>query len=287
MRAFSGIEPLVGEIVGLRTFRVDESGLLLPLYSNRAWYDGRNTALCAPPTGERGRGDHPVPSPDCQCGFYAYGAERAAAGNRHMRYVQAVVSCWGGVVAGTQGVRAEHARVDAIWLHPNVPRWARSRVAGRYPSARIYADRRQMLIDHPPSVLDCYEQGAPRHLPARVGGAVGATALLGLGLLPASTLRGSALLWTAWLVAAATLTALVLWLLASARGVGHRAAALIVAGALAWLVAPLFGPPGWLLRAPLLRGLVVAAGGYLLSLRPGFFPIERSRRERAFCGVRA
>jgi hypothetical protein len=287
MRAFSGIEPLVGEIVGLRTFRVDESGLLLPLYSNRAWYDGRNTALCAPPTGERGRGDHPVPSPDCQCGFYAYGTERAAARSRHMRYVQAVVSCWGGVVAGTQGVRAEHARVDAIWLHPNAPRWAQSRVAGRYPSARIYADRGQMLAEHPPSVLDCYEERGPEQLPARVGGAVGTAALLGLGLLPASTLRGSALLWTAWLVAAATLTALVLWLLASAHGVGHRAAALIVAGALAWLVAPLFGLPGWLLRAPLLRGLVVAAGGYLLSLRPGFFPIERSRRERAFCGVRS
>jgi hypothetical protein len=286
MPAFSGIEPLVGEIVGLRTFRVDESGLLLPLYSNRAWYDGRNTALCAPPTGERGRDDHPVPSPDCQCGFYAYGSERAAARNRHTRYVQAIVSCWGGVVAGTQGVRAEHARVDAIWLHPNAPHWAQSRVAGRYPSARIYSDRRQMLTERPLSRLDCYEERAPRHLPARVGGAVGATALLGLGLLPASTLRGSALLWTAWLAAAATLAALVLWLLLSARDIGHRAAALITAGALAWVVAPLFGPPGWLLRAPLLRGLVAAAGGYLLSLRPGFFPIERSRRERAFCGVR-
>ena len=33
MGQFSGSEPLVGEIVGLRTFRVDESGLLLPLYS--------------------------------------------------------------------------------------------------------------------------------------------------------------------------------------------------------------------------------------------------------------
>ena len=54
MRAFTGSEPLVGEVIGLRTFRVDESGLLLPLYSDQAWYDGPNCATCAPPTGERG-----------------------------------------------------------------------------------------------------------------------------------------------------------------------------------------------------------------------------------------
>ncbi len=81
-RPFSGTEPLVGEIVGLRTFRVDESGMLLPLYSNHGWYDGANTATCAPPTGEAERTDHPVPSPECECGFYAYGTEAAAARNR-------------------------------------------------------------------------------------------------------------------------------------------------------------------------------------------------------------
>ena len=60
-----------------------------------------------------------------------------------------------------------------------------------------------------------------------------------------------------------------------------------MAGVLAWLVAPSLGLAGWLLRLPLLRGLLVAAGGYLTSLRPGFFPVERTPRERAFCGVRA
>ena len=29
------------------------AGLLLPLYSDSAWYDGTNTATCAPPTGDR------------------------------------------------------------------------------------------------------------------------------------------------------------------------------------------------------------------------------------------
>ncbi|PZS18139.1 MAG: hypothetical protein DLM57_06910 [Pseudonocardiales bacterium] len=274
-------------IVGLRTFRVDESGLLLPLYSNLSWYDGPNTATCAPPTGERHGHAHAVPSPDCECGFYAYGSEAAANCNRHMRYVQAVVSCWGGVIAGTQGVRAEHARIDAIWLNPNVASWMHKRVAARYPSARMYADRQLMLAQHPPSALDCYEQAAPHRAAPRAGAAGLGAALLVLGVLPSTWLRQTALLWDAWLVATLAVSALVMWLLVGARAPGHRAAAFVTAGVLAWLLAPLFGPTGWLLRLPLLRGILVAAGGYLLTLRPGFFPVERSPKERAFCGVRA
>jgi hypothetical protein len=63
-------------------------------------------------------------------------------------------------------------------------------------------------------------------------------------------------------------------------------AGLLTAGVLAWLLAPMFGLAGWLLRAPVLRAIVVAAGGYLLTLRPGYFPVAGSPREKAFCGVR-
>ncbi|MEP7020927.1 MAG: hypothetical protein ABI808_09755, partial [Pseudonocardiales bacterium] len=179
----------------------------------------------------------------------------------------------------------EHARIDAIWLHPNVPSWTRKRVAARYPSARLYLDRRAMLAEHPPSALDCYGP-RPRHrIAPRLGGVAAGAALLTLGLLPTSWLRQTNLLWDAWLMATAVVAALAGWLLVGARGPGHRAAAFVTAGVLAWLVAPLFGPPGWLLRLPLLRGILVAAGGYLLRLRPGFFPVVHSPHERAFCGV--
>lgn len=285
MRAFTGTEPLVGEITGLRTFRVDESGLLLPLYANLAWYDGANTATCAPPTGESQRRDHPVPSPDCECGFYAYGTEQAAALNHSMRFVQAVVSCWGSVIAGTQGVRAEHARIDALWLHPNVSPSLRRRVASKYPSARIYADRAGMLAEHPLSQLTCYEPPPPRRLLARAGTAVLGAALLVLGLLPSPMLHGSTLLWNTWLAVLLGTAALTLWLLVGVHSTGHLAAGFVLAGLLAWLAAPIFGLAGWLLRAPLLRGLLVAGGGYLLSLRPGYFPMVRGARERTFCGV--
>ncbi|MEO9134204.1 MAG: hypothetical protein ABI301_04300 [Jatrophihabitantaceae bacterium] len=286
MKPFCGAEPLVGEIVGLRTFRVDESGTLLPLYSNLAWYDGVNTATCAPPTGDGQRHDRDVPSADCECGFYAYGTPEAASANRGTRYVQAVVSCWGRVIAGTQGVRAEHARIDALWLHPNVPVWVRRRVAGAYPSARMFTDRDLMLAQFPLSTLYCYEPEPPRRVLPRVAAAGASAALLGLGLLPESILHASSLLWGLWLSATVAVAVLAGWLLTAAHGIGHVAAGALTAGVLAWLLAPVFGLPGWLLRAPVLRGLVVMGGGYLLTLRPGYFPVVRSPSEKAFCGVR-
>jgi hypothetical protein len=287
VRQFSGCEPLVGEIVGVRTFRVDESGLLLPLYSSRAWYDGPNTATCAPPTGEPERADHAVPGMDCECGFYAYGTEQAASHNRNARYVQAVVACWGGVVAGTQGVRSQHARIVAVWLHGNVPAWTRRRVATTYPSVAIYSDRRAMLAEHPLSALDCYQPAPPPRVLRRAAAALGLFAVFALGLVPEPLLRDSGPVRGLWLATTVTMGLLAGWPLVGARTPGHRAAAMVTAGVLAWLLAPLFGLAGWLLRAPVLRGVLVAGGGYLLSLRPGFFPVVHSERERAFCGVRA
>ena len=48
----------------------------------------------------------------------------------------------------------------------------------------------------------------------------------------------------------------------------------------------MFGWAGWLLRLPVLRALLVAGGGYLLSLRRGYFPVVKTARQRSFCGVR-
>ncbi len=285
MDAFRGAEPLVGEITGLRTFRVDDTGLLLPLYSNEAWYDGTNTAACTPPTGDR-RGVHDVPSEDCECGFYAYGTVEAAAANRQMRYVRAVVSCWGAVVAGTQGVRAEHARIDAIWLHPEAPRWLRTRIASRYPSARMYADPDALVGEHPLTEMSCYDAPHLRRRSTKITTVLGFVALLVLGLLPYSTLSGTHGLWESWIAVTVGAAALTVWLIIGAHNVGHLAAAVVVAGVLGWLLAPVFGLSGWLLRVPLLRGIAVGAGGYLLAMRPRYFPVVKTPRERAFCGVR-
>ena len=285
MRQFGGTEPLVGEVLGLRTFRVDDSGLLLPLYSSGAWYDGPNTAQCAPPTGHHDRAPHAVPADDCECGFYAYGTPEAARQNRHLRHVQAVVSCWGGLVAGTQGFRAEHARIVAVWMSPAAPAWLRKRVATRYPSARMYADADAMLAEHPLTHLGCYTDPEPR--PAAT---VPLTALAGAARPRARPAAAAGAAHPRPVGAVARdhrRDRRVRGLAAGRRALG-RARRRGVRGrrGAAWLVAPAFGLAGWLLRVPLLRGLAVAAGGYLLALRPHHFPVERAPRAPAFCGVR-
>lgn len=282
-RPFSGSEPLVGEVVGLRTFRVDETGLLLPLYSTQAWYDGVNVAACDPPAGGE-RAPHPVASPGCECGFYAYGCDLAAARNRQMRHIQAVVSCWGRVVAGTQGVRAQYARIDALWLSPAVPKWISSRIALRYPNARIYRDRAAMLADHPLSQLPCYELPARPSLLGRTGLGAVAAALLVLGLLPWRLIAGP--VFVAWTAALGWLAVAMIAVVATHRVQGRTAAIGLLLFTAAWLAAPAFGLAGWLLRLPILRAMLVAGGGYLLALRPGYFPVVATPRARAFCGVR-
>lgn len=281
MEAFSGAgtELLVGEVRGLRTFRVDDSGRLLPLYSPGCWYDGPNTAVCSPPTGDR-RAAHAVPSDDCECGFYAYGSVEATRHHHAARYVQAVVSCWGGVVAGTHGIRAEHARIDAIWISPRAPHWLRHRVAGRYPSARMFADPIAMTAEYPLTELQCYTADVPRLWPTRVATALLLTLVLTLGLLPAGTLHAHHSLWLGWLGVTGACAAVAIWFLGT-RSIGRLSTAAVTCAVLAWLVSPLFGVAGWLLRLPVLRAVLVVAGGYLLAQVPRYFPIERTPTARA------
>jgi hypothetical protein len=287
MSEFGGGELLVGEVVGLRTLPVDVAGMLLPLYSNGAWYDGANEAACSPPTGTHPRGAHAVPAEDCECGFYAYGDVAAMRMQRQSRFVLAVVSCWGNVVAGTLGFRAQYARVDALWLAPSVPPWLRRRVAVRYPSARLYADQRAMLAEYPLTRLDCYEPPRPHSAAGRVAAVVAGAGLLALGALPLEMLKHANALWDLWLAVITLAVAVTAWLAAGVHWAGHLAAALVMCGVVAWLVAPVFGLAGWLLRAPLLRGAVVSAGGFLVTLMPHYFPVVSTPRERAFCGVRS
>ena len=118
MDAFAGFEPQVGEIRAVRSFRVGPDGALYPLFSDQAWVDGTNTARCRVSPDDP---DHGAPDPECTCGFYAYASARAADEYPHARHVLAVVACWGRVIAGSRGIRAEKARIEAIWMSPKVP----------------------------------------------------------------------------------------------------------------------------------------------------------------------
>lgn len=261
MDAYTGFEPQVGEIRALRTFRVGPGGVLYPLFSDAAWADGPNTARCLRPrqTGDPqadGLPPHAAPDPDCTCGFYAYGSEGAVGDYPHGRHVLAVVACWGRVIAGTRGVRAEQCRVEAVWLSDTVPEDLVDAVRARHPSVALYRDRAAMLAEHPLTELDCYEPASTR---SRSGWdrllLAGAVAAVVIGTLPVAWLGGphpAALIW-------GTLGGLFL-LIAMVRGwrrtadvVAHRQR-LVSASVALWMLAPFAGALGLLLlRLPLLE----------------------------------
>jgi hypothetical protein len=250
--AYAGFEPLVGEIRALRSFRVGPGGGLHPLFSDQPWRDGANTAVCR--REQRHPPWHGAPDPDCTCGFYAYGSERATAEYPHSRHVLAVVACWGRVIAGTRGLRAEYGRVEALWLSPTVPEELVARVRGRYPSVALYRDKDVMLAEHPATPLDCYDPAATGRF--RAGRWLPAAAALAavVGVLPQGWLGGRHVAAAVW--ASVGLLFLVLAVTRGwrARDITAYRQRLVSLAVVLWMLAPFAGVLGLvLLRLPLLE----------------------------------
>jgi hypothetical protein len=251
----AGFEPLVGEIRALRTFRVGPSGGLHPLFSDEPWHDGTNTARCM----REDAAPHPSPDPDCRCGFYGYGDEQWLGDHPQSRHVVAVIACWGRIIVGTRGVRAEHCRIEALWLSTAVPADLAARVRRNHPSVAIHQDRERMLTEHPPTALDCYEQPGPANSRrARRGWWLAAAAVAVLGVLPADLLgggRSAAWLWGVLAVVSGG-TALLLRRRTGAAVPGPR---LLCLAAALELCASFAGPFGLVfVRLPLLEAAAVA-----------------------------
>ena len=276
MQAFSGFEPQVGEIRALRTFRIGRDGRLYPLFSDDRWSAGVNTARCRNQGTGSDEPQHLVVEPGCTCGFYAYGDEQAAAEYLHSRHVLAVVACWGRVVAGTRGLRSQYARVEAIWMSPTVPADLAAKVADQYPSTARYTDKAEMLTEHPPTRIDCYETVSPRDRARnRMGTRAALAAALILGLLPWHWLTGNSDAFILWAAAVGA------FLIASVNygkrvEPAARKRALICSATVLWLIAPLAGPAGVLfLRLPILQIAVVVRQQRRIALRlASRFPAE-------------
>jgi hypothetical protein len=279
MQGYSGFEPEIGEIRALRSFRIGPEGFLHPLFGKDAWTDGTNTARC---TARRGTfaapgPPHHAPEPDCTCGFYAYASHAGLAEQPHARNVLAVVACWGRVIAGTRGIRAEHSRIEAIWMSAAVPSELAAMVRERYRSAQFYTDRMRMLTERPPTQLDCYELDEPGQS-VRAAPPLRIATLLALVVasLPAAWLTSTHheyLIWAAdlWLVLVCATA-----LRRSHTKAEAKRVALIALGVLLWIAAPIAGPAGLiLLRLPLAQ---IAAALYLqrklLERAAGRFPAE-------------
>jgi hypothetical protein len=142
----------VGEIRALRTFQLSSDGSLRPVaYTDVAWVDGANAARCD-------LCEHTPAAPGCGCGFWAYGTRGGAAQHRAAKHLLAVVACWGRVVPGTLGVRAQYARIEAIWVSGRVPSGRVALLRKHYPSAVVYGSKRAMLRRHRLSRLDSYRR---------------------------------------------------------------------------------------------------------------------------------
>jgi hypothetical protein len=142
----------VGEIRALRTFQLASDGSLRPVaYTDVAWVDGANAANCD-------LCDHTPAAPGCGCGFWAYGTRGGASQHRAAKHLLAVVACWGRVVPGTLGLRAQFARIEAIWVSGRIPRGRIALLRKRYPSAVVYGSKRAMLRRHRLSRLDSYRR---------------------------------------------------------------------------------------------------------------------------------
>lgn len=258
---FTGFEPRVGEVCGVRTFRIGEGGVLLPLFSDVPWHSGTNIAACQVARPPEAEAAHTSPDPECSCGFYVYATADAADDYPHAQHVLAVVACWGHVVAGTRGLRCERARVDAIWMSPVVPQALAQQVAQQYSGTALYSDREEMLIHHPPTALDCY-QSSPADAFTRGwlhirGAAVAFGAVL--GLVPASWITGNPGVFLLWLLTGLYFAAGVVTV--SRRPLDPRSRRQLVAclALLLWLIAPLAGAVGIvLLRIPLIQLIATA-----------------------------
>ena len=195
-------------------------------------------------------------------------------------------SCWGEGRRRARRACAPSTRASTrSGCDPNVPAWVRR--AGRQDATRrrgSTADRDAMLAEHPLSVLPCYEP--PRHRAAAPRASVRRSALLALGCCRRRRCVASPALWGPWLVVAA---------LAACSPRGSRRVARHRS-----LVPPRcrgrrarladradVRVSGWLLRLPVLRGLLVAAAATCSRCGRGTSRSCGPARERAFCGVRA
>jgi len=127
------VPDLVDPVVGFRAWRIVGGRLLSPYIPCR--WEGRVVhAECWPANRSlvRGRGwlaePHVSPHPACQCGVYAYHRPGVQAYYGEWEWVEGVVTVWGRIEAHREGLRAEHARVEALARPPAAEPARRTRV---------------------------------------------------------------------------------------------------------------------------------------------------------------
>jgi hypothetical protein len=159
------------------------------------------------------------------------------------------------VIAGTRGLRAQYARIEAIWLSPEVPDDLGALVRDRYPTAIPYEERAAMLADHPVTTLDTYElEETPVGRRARIGARTLIVVALAAGSVPRRWVDALPYGWWLWTAMLAALVFVGLDLGRRSPSAARQRRRLICFAVLLWMVAPLAGAAGAvLLRLPLMQ----------------------------------
>lgn len=119
----TGAPDLATAVVGFRAWKVVGEQLMSP-YIPCTWDGPVLHARCfdANRRLQQGRGwltaEHASPHPDCQCGVYAYHRPGTQAYYGEFDWTEGVMTAWGRVEAHRKGLRAEHARIEALALPP-------------------------------------------------------------------------------------------------------------------------------------------------------------------------
>jgi hypothetical protein len=112
---------LTAPVVGFRAWRMIGGELLSPYIPCR-WEGRVMHALCYPANRSlmKGRGwlaePHASPHPACKCGIYAYHRPGTQTYFGEWEWTEGIVTVWGRIEAHADGLRAEHARVEALGL---------------------------------------------------------------------------------------------------------------------------------------------------------------------------
>jgi hypothetical protein len=148
---------LIEPIVGFRSWRVID-GRLRSVYLPTFWTERQMTASCLcsespdPDTVRSAAPGHGVPDRGCTCGIYAYYEPDLNFPAVDFQGVTGIVSVWGAIEVHDEGMRAQHARVEALALYS---RWTTRQIdAVRNVAAELGVD----LVD-----LDDIEVAARRY----------------------------------------------------------------------------------------------------------------------------
>ena len=114
-------------MIGFRKWRIDDRHLSSP-YARIRWRQREMHARCHRHSFASHRADprpldedHEAPHPSCNCGIYAYYEPHARPRAIYVRLAWGIVTLWGRIEAHGNGMRAEHARVEALASSPEWP----------------------------------------------------------------------------------------------------------------------------------------------------------------------